>query len=305
VSPIKINLSSVSLALLAACGPDNGAEGTHALTDGTSTTMTTTTAGSADSASNTNQQTDSSDNTSTGAEFGCPGARWYEGDLLVNDATDLEELRDIGGVTGSLAVRGTTSLIDLEFLSCLEIVGGTVTIRDNDNLMDLHGLEQLRAINGDSFGKIWDLGIVSNAALSRIDSLDSLEDIEIMVVGENGSLVEIEMSAARQIGMLLLGGYCVVDEPPVPSQPLAGVGSYPVLERVQSFVLYGQHEMASLESLIELAERGVVFDEAHFLYNYNLPQGEIEAFAAAASIMPEACSNMDDLEQCPPCPSGE
>jgi hypothetical protein len=296
---------AVFLAVLVACGPNNGADDMQTLTDGTSTTTVITAADSADSTSSAEQPTDSSESSSGGVEFGCPGARWHEGDLLVNDASNLEELRDIGGVRGSLSVRATTSLVDLEFLSCLEIVEGTVTIRDNNSLMDLHGLEQLQAINGDSFGKIWDLGIINNDALPRIDSLDSLEDVELLVIGENGSLVEIDMAAVRQVGLLLLGGYCVIDEPPVANQPLAGVGNYPVLERVQSFALYGQYEMVSLESLIQLAERGVTFDEAHFLYNSNLPQSEIEAFAAVASISPEACSNMDDLEPCPRCPAGQ
>lgn len=81
------------------------------------------------------------------------------------------------------------------------------------------------------------------------------------------------------------------------------VGIYPVLEHVESFVLYAQYDFTSLDSLIELAERGVVFDDADFGRNPFLPQTEIDAFAAAASLSPYTCSNIDDREQCRPCPT--
>jgi hypothetical protein len=96
----------------------------------------------------------------------------------------------------------------------------------------------------------------------------------------------------------LLGGYC---EGP-PYQPLASVGSYPSLEHVEFFQL-SNHGLTSLESLVDLVNGGVTFGGASFRYNYLLPQSEIDAFAAAASIVPETCSNGDDTEICRPCPT--
>lgn len=287
------------LAAFTACSPGNPSDGTGEATGGASGTSVVT-----DGSSETTEHADSGESASTGPEFACPDARWHEGDLNIDDATDLEALRDVGGVTGSLYISETGALVDLEFLSCLEVVEGTVSMWDNASLSALRGLERLRVINGNTegIGKLSDLAFVRNPMLARIDSLDSLEAVGILVVESNESLTEIEMPALRQVETMLLGGYC---HEIVPNQPLASVGSYPVLESVGTFVLLGQYEISSLDSLIELAERGVVFGEASFEHNYNLPQTEIDAFAAASGLAPETCQNQDDTEECPPCPPGE
>lgn len=277
--------------------PDGSGEG-----GGASSTIT-----SIDGSSGTAVQVDSSDGFSTGVDFACPEAVWHEGNLVIDDTTDLDAIRSIGGVTGSLRLADTNSIADLEFLSCLEVVDGTVTVRDNNALVDLHGLERLRAVNGntgDLGTKLWDLGFVGNPMLPRIGSLDALEELGILVVESNESLTEIEMTALRQVQTILLGGWCQAGGP-TPGQPLSTVGTYPALEHVGVFVVYGQYELASLGSMIELADRGVTFGEVVFEYNYSLPQSEIDAFAMAASTMPEACSNKDDMEECPRCPAGE
>lgn len=293
--------SSLLAVVFVACSPapaDDGGGGGGG--SGTSVTMTITssTAEHVDSS-------DSSDGTSASVDFACPGARWHEGNLRVDDATDLDALRDVGGVAGWLSVSGTSTITDLEFLSCLEVVQGGVSIYDNQGLEDVHGLERLRSIAGLSDGITPNqLSFANNPMLSRIGSLDALETLDVLVVGSNESLIELEMPALRQVGAILLGGYCRAGGP-TPDQPLDTVGSYPVLEQVETFVVYGQHELVSLDSMIELADRGVVFGEVDFQYNWNLPQSEIEAFAMAAAIIPEACSNRDDMEDCPRCPGGE
>lgn len=294
--------SSLLLALpvvLTACGPTSPADGTGAA-DGTTGTSTTT-----EGTSSTTEQADSSGSTGMETSFACPDARWHEGDLEIDDTTEIDALRDVGGVTGSLRITGTSSIVDLEFLSCLEVVEGTVWIHENESLAELRGLERLHTINPslrEEMGPYhWDLGVSSNPALMRIGSLDSLETIGTLRVQSNATLTEIEMSSLRHVETLWLGGFCVDD--PVPDQPLTHVGSYPVLEHVESFALYAQYDFTSLDSLVELAERGVVFDDADFGRNPFLAQTEIDAFAAAASLFPYTCSNMDDREQCRPCPT--
>ncbi len=279
-----------SLALTA-CNPASPGNGTEGNGNDATSTM--------DEASSTVTEQDDSTGT-TGVEFACPGARWHEGKLRIDDTTDVESLRDVGGVTGSLSIGATSKIVDLEFLSCLEIVEGTVWIHDNENLGDLHGLERLRVIGGAQEGALpplWHLGLQRNPARLRIDSLDSLETLGILVIESNESLMEIEMSALREVETLLLGGYCVPGGPRV-GQLFTSVGDYPVLERVQSFVLYGQYQFTSTASLVELAERGVAFEEAYFEGNTSLPLSEIDAFAAAASLVPYTCSNMDETEEC-------
>lgn len=290
----------IALALaLAGCSPSPPVDGTTGTSDGPPITSATTDS----STFGETEQTAPTDETTSATPFACPDARWHEGALEIDDDVDIGTLRDVGGVTGSLVIAQTQSLADLEFLSCLEIVEGTVTIFENESLVSLQGLEQLRLVNGNSEGlKVWDLGLVRNPALQRIDSLDSLGTIGVMVVGANESLTEIEMAALHQVQTLSLGGYCLGGGAPEPDQPLTHVGTFPNLEHVETFELRGQFEFTSLESLIDLAERGVAFENAVFEHNINLPQSEIDAFAASASITPETCSNMDDIEECPPCP---
>lgn len=257
---------------------------------------------SAGTTSSTDGPLDSSDDTSTGTPFACQGARWHEGDLEIDDTTDLDALRDVGGVTGSLLIAETSSIVDLEFLSCLEIVEGDVFIYGNLGLVELRGLERLRVIEGVDWGPgfpaLSALAIVENPALVRIDAFESLETIEGLRIGANETLTEIEMPALVQAETLLLGewGYCEVGPP---YQPLTSVGSYPALEYVGSLELFQQYMITSSESLFDLVDRGVTFGGASFRYNYALPQSEIDAFAAAASIVPEICPNEDDPGACP------
>jgi len=257
---------------------------------------------SAGTLASTDGSLDASDNTSVGTLFACPGARWYEGDLDIDDATDLDALRDIGGVRGSLLIIETSSIVDLEFLSCLEIVEGKIRILLNDGLVDLHGLERLRVVDGsvDWVGPdLADLLIAENPALARIDGFEALEFIKGLEIDSNETLTEIEMPALVEVERLSLGGYCELGS----YQPLSNVGIYPSLQHVGFFQLSEQYMFTSLDSLVELAEEGVTFGGASFRHNYALPLSEIEAFAAAAAIVPETCSNGGDTEICRQCPT--
>lgn len=234
-----------------------------------------------------------------GTAFQCPEARWHEGSLVIDDSVDVDALRDIGGVTSNLEVRGTNILTDLEFLSCLQVVEGGVVIADNVALQRLGGLERLEMIgplheNGlDSSGG---LSIVGNQALINLLGLESLDRIGTVWVAGNPNLVSVGLPAVARMRLLELGE-C---DHGSSNDSLSEVGDYPLLEYLRS-VRVSRQSLTSLASLVGLAERGVKFEEASFERNHLLSTAEIEAFASTAGIAVEACENKDDEEMCSPC----
>jgi hypothetical protein len=278
---------SLAALVVAACGPrtrpgEDGGEGT----------------GDNDTAAGT----ESLSAEDTGTPFECPGARWYEGSLTVDDSTDVDSLRDIGGVTGWLAIADTTSLVDLEFLSCLEEVGAqqvslSMSITNNTALQSLHGLERLRTVGsyGEGLAADGTIYITDNPVLASVAELAALEEIGRFAVWGDPSLGEVELPAIRRIGMLDLGGSlgalgltCLEPERPS-TMSLTSVGHYPLLESVDDLSIYNQPDLASLAPVTEAAQEGVVFGSAEFVENHSLPDSEIEAFAAAAAIEPVVC----------------
>lgn len=234
-----------------------------------------------------------------GTAFHCPDARWHEGSLVIDDSVDVDSLRDIGGVTSNLEVRRTSTLTDLEFLSCLEVVEGGVVIADNVALANLRGLERLERIgapheNGlDSDGS---LSIIRNQALVHLLELESLDRVGTVWVAGNPRLISIELPAVVRIRLLELG-WC---GHPASNDSLSEVGDYPLLEHLRELRVSRQG-FTSLASLVALAERGVEIEEASFERNPLLPAAEVEAFASAAGITVEGCENEDDEKTCAPC----
>ena len=227
----------------------------------------------------------------TGVPFACPGARWHDGNLQIGEATDIDALRDVGGVTGWLAVSGT-NFADLEFLSCLELVGGNLSIRNNSQLRDLRGLEQVRALDEGLF-------IAGNDALEKLGALESLETIGHITLMSNPRLVDIGLPALRSTRRLTIGSCDDFDDDGHGNNAsLAHIGDFPALESLRDISISGQTSVVSLSPLVALAERGVEIGGAEFRANPLLSAAEIDAFAAAAGITPEVvCENLDDDEE--------
>lgn len=238
----------------------------------------------------------------TGSPFACAGASWLDEPLIVDDSTDLELLRDVGGIRGHLEITGTTALADLEFFSCLEIVVGNVAIVDNAMLTSLQGLEGLRVIGGvalnddeppptdlESKGGI---AISNNPMLAGLDALASIEQTRLHVSG-NPSLRQIDLPNARTLGQLTLGD-CPGDGTLDGDNPgLERFGSFDNLSEVGRLHVFNQSGLASLDSLHALVERGVSFEETLFVGNPQLDSAQIEDFAAAAGVVAESCENKD------------
>jgi hypothetical protein len=241
-----------------------------------------------------------------GHPFECSGARWYEGNATIMSATDIEAMRDVGGITGSLWIEYSTDLANLDALSCLEVVGEGVHVFETSGLTELRGLERLRSVgelaaaDAPTAPGLAKVQLLNNQDLERVVALESLETIAGLVFAGNPALVEIELPSLRTVGDLTYGLGCFPDA--LEDTSLGGVGRFPVLETVETLRVEGQLGFTSLASLVELAERGVVFENAGISRNPNLDMIEVEAFAAAAGIDPVTCSNKDEPEECEPCP---
>lgn len=233
----------------------------------------------------------------TGAPFECPGARVFDGDLSIDDATDLDALRDVGAVTGWLSVANTTNVRDLSFLSCLEEVGIDVSIFRNDGLVSLDGLERLRVIGlpgNDRFVNELGpgLGLLDNPNLEDISAAASLQELNYVVAYGNPRLSEIGLPSVTQLLSLSLGR-CPRHADSIDPAEATSVGDFAALESLERLNIEGLGGLTSLGSLHEMAARGVAFQEALFNKNPNLPESEIEAFAAAAGIDPVVCDGAD------------
>ena len=249
----------------------------------------------------------SSDESGEGAEFDCPGARWVEGNLEINDETDLEALRDVGGVDGWLSIASTTRLTDLEFLSCLEVVSQNVSVFRNDGLESLVGLERLRSIGQGIEDPAAQLTIGENASLRDVSALASLRELRAIGVDGNASLTGLDLPAIERLDLLAIGE-CMNYGDDLDEMPLERIGNLPRLVHLRHLTVQGQAELTSLAPIPELARDGGLGLESAFLRaNTALPQSEIDELVDAAGIEPLVCAYAPDQpEGCnEPCVIGE
>jgi len=88
-------------------------------------------------------------------------------DITWTNLANLEGLKKLRSVGGSLFLASNLSLVNLQGLDSLRIIGGMIEMTGNDALINLKGLNNLESINGD----LW---IHHNDALSSIIALSHL-----------------------------------------------------------------------------------------------------------------------------------
>lgn len=276
----------VAIWVAAACGPDTSSG------DG---------GGSGDSGStSTSADTVESSGTTTGA---CDEV--HEGELRIDETTDLSTLERVRLVNGTVRIIGVLSS-DLQFLGCLEEVQGDLFVSQNPSLQELDGASNLIAIRAGS-GAAGGLFINGNPALQSLAGFQHLQIVEGgMAVSSNESLSSFGLPGLERIEFgLTMGGCDTVDT----EQPAVGSGSNPMLTEfdgldslsyVGGLSIHGQENLASLARLRELADGGTDFgSRLEIGINPELPASEISDFVEAAGITTvEACQNKDDTELC-------
>ncbi|WAS90254.1 hypothetical protein [Nannocystis punicea] len=187
--PLRCARLFVALALAAGCHGPKGDPSTAS--EATSGGPEPTSAGSGPTSAG-------SEPTSTTGEA-C--ATVIEGDLRIDDGTDVAGLACVVEVRGELRLEDTTGWSDMTALSALRAVGGDLRIVGNAALVSLDGLQALERIGG------W-LSVGDNPQLVSLDGLQALARIGGYVgLRNNTKLGDLSgLSGVRQLGGLYLQG---------------------------------------------------------------------------------------------------
>lgn len=104
-------------------------------------------------------------------------------DLVITDDTPAEAVDCVEEVLGDLTVGPTTQLVDLELLASLRKVGGTAYIVGNLALTSVEGLEALEQVE-------W-LHVRRNRNLSDLHGLDGLDAVPRITVTNNAGMTSL------------------------------------------------------------------------------------------------------------------
>ena len=113
-----------------------------------------------------------------------PQERIREGDVHVNDPSDLPGLRGITTIEGDLTIHGSLIVDSLVDLGNLRRVTGDFDVQYTESLSSLEGLENLASV-----GKLW---IRGNRSLKNIAALSALASAETVYLEANPSLATLE-----------------------------------------------------------------------------------------------------------------
>ena len=269
----------LTLGIYTACGPSGGGQQGESSSDTSGAIVETT---SSDGPVATASDAGTSGTTSPEC------ADIYEGDLSINDETDLSALAQTGQVTGYVIVA-STDFVDLTFLSCLREVGGLLRVRSNDSLESLTGLERLEIVE-----EIW---ITGNDKLVDISALGSVKTVEELNIWGNLELSELGFDGLETAWRIQLGE-CGDDPSETPRDyvpALTEINGFANLTSVTTFRVAGQTELVSLGRLHEIGAAGGV-EYVGIYNNHKLPYAEVEQLEQQSGVDVGACGCVDDPE---------
>lgn len=305
--------SAWALLLAFGCGPSSGADDGGESAQGTAGSATdatgtgtdgpgisdsggphdSTNAGSLEGgagSSSSSEPTTGDESDSAAGWPDCPDV--HEGDLSINDETDLGALATTGRVTGGIDVAGYSGP-DLQFFSCLHAVEGTVLIRNNPNLTSLSGLENLEEFDG----LLW---VLRNPSMTSLEGLGEVTSLSGLAITGNDSLLAIDLNQLEELGSLHIGN-CpfgpgegeLADNPNI--ENLDGLSG---LQSVYEVVIGSQSSLVSLGRLHEIAAAGGFSGSlSTFNYNSSLPYEEIEILEQLSGYDLYSCGNLGEPER--------
>jgi hypothetical protein len=225
----------------------------------------------------------------------CPEV--HEGDLMINDDTDLDALALVGHVTGSVRVIDYSGA-DLQFLACLHAVDGEMWISQAPNLQNLTGLDSLQHLGA--------LVLRENPALASVAGLGEVHTLGSLTIRGNASLASIDLPQVKEVIDLHIGGCTFIfdEEDQLDNPLLADLDGLTGLESLHSLHVGSQSAIVSLARVREIATAGG-FDAAYYTSinnNPNLPYDEVELLRELMNQDPDiySCGNLGepDSNQC-------
>lgn len=235
---------------------------------------------------------DSGGPSSTSESSGC--SRVIDGDLDVLENTALEDLQDIGQVTGTLTIgMGTRAQADLSFLACLHTVDLAVRVLNNRALESTGGLTNLEFTRG--------VIIQSNTALKRVEGFEQLRETATLQIDGNASLEVIDLHVLESVTRMSIGtcngdGQIVAD-----NGELQHLDGFSQLADLGSLSIQGQESLVSVEVLQALASNGApALDDATIKFNPNLSEDTVNGLLDMVGVtgMRTVCGNSGGGETC-------
>lgn len=278
--PRAVGLWACIVAALPACGPQShGAEGTNGATSSSSSSTTTS----------------SESTTAAESSSGVPSPCWREidGNLDVDENTDLAELADVRVVTGFLDIRlGDSPQEDLSFLGCLESAF-LLDVSNSYNLVSTRGMVNLSELGNLTVG-------LDVPSLVAVEGFDAITEIDLISL-RGASLMNVEFPALRIARTINYPGCDISDGGP----PLESTGVFDSLESLEFLNVGGQVALTRITVLDALIANGAPSPErVEIVNNPMLPADEVEAQLIALGVPDEAsvvCGTLgEELCKCPP-----
>jgi hypothetical protein len=227
---------------------------------------------------------------SSGTPSGC--WREIEGDLVVNENTDLAGLADLRIVTGFLTIALEDSPPqDLSFLECLESAR-LIDISNSYNLVSTRGMVNLRELGSLRLG--YELG-----SLVAIEGFDAITEMDSILI-DGASLQTVEFPGLRVARTITYPGCDISDG----GAPLTSTGVFDSLESLQFLNVYGQVALTRVTILDALIANGAPSPErVEIVNNPMLPTDDVEAQLIELGVPDEdsgVCGNLgEELCTCP------
>lgn len=240
------------------------------------------------------QGDDSAGNTSTGdsPEYQ-PCSKVHEGTISVDNANEIESLRDIRVVRGGLRISlDEQDRSDLSFLHCLQTVDGNLTISSNEFLESTKGLENLRIAT-----RIY---IYNNPNL-RTMHIPALKEVEQLEIDSNPKLEEIRFDSLKTAGKIGIGDCYMTTPGGADHLSLVDLSGFGALISVESVSIKGNEALMSLGILDALAANGAPdsLGKAYVQFNPLLPEADVQAqLDALGPEFRRVCGNLDGDPQC-------
>jgi hypothetical protein len=225
-----------------------------------------------------------------------PGACWreIEGDLVVDENTDLAGLADLRVVTGvlTIALRDAPQQ-DLSFLECLESAL-LIDITSSYNLVSTRGMVNLGELGNLKIGPS-ELG-----SLIAVEGFEGITEISGLSIS-GASITMVEFPALRVARTITYPGCDISDGGP----PLTSTGAFDRLESLDGLYVGGQTALTRVTVLDALVANGAPPPASvEIINNPMLPTDEVQTQLAAFDAPPDfavVCGNLgEELCKCPP-----
>ncbi len=183
------------------------------------------------------------------------------GDMLIDGAyiSNLQGIRFITSVDGTLQLMDNENLTTLEDLDKLTSVGGRFRVTNNDKLNNLSGLENLTYIGGSCI-------IGGNDELEYLQGLDSLNYIgESLSISSNSDLINIQNLANLET---IEGGFSFIRNSKVIN--LEGLDNVSYLNG--ELIIYDNFSLRSLSGLEGLTRIGNNIEIGYDYYDFGNPK---------------------------------